>query len=283
MLIFDFLSSEGSKNIKKSELELIICHVLKISSEKLITDKRSLLISDSHKKTIKSLIKRKIKGEPIAYIFGYKYFWKNKFVVTKDVLIPRPETEELIELVMTKSKKDQRLIELGTGSGAVSISLALEGYFRIYASDISDTALSIAKKNQKHLISKEYLSIHWKQGDLLEPWQSEISECKILVANLPYLPLKEKSNIMTEVSIYEPDLALYGGQDGSDVYKRLACQLQGQDSFENIFLEIDHSHSGFLLSFYQTYLPRYKWKLKKDLSGKQRFLISEFYTKPPLK
>ena len=180
----------------------------------------------------KKMIQRRLKREPLAYIVGRKEFWSLEFKVTPAVLIPRPETEilvaEAIKLLPARGEKQENLciLEIGTGSGAISIALARELPFAsIVATDLSATALSIAEENAKQNEVQE--RIHFLLGDLFRPLEPG---CRfdLVVTNPPYIPHDHFSSLEPEVRDYEPRIALDGGKDGLDFFRRALPKV---DSF----------------------------------------------------
>ncbi|WP_348264372.1 peptide chain release factor N(5)-glutamine methyltransferase [Telmatobacter sp. DSM 110680] len=165
------------------------------------------------------LLERRRKGEPIQYIIGETEFYGMPFRVTPDVLIPRPETEHLVEkCVALATQKDARILDVGTGSGAISIALAVHlPHAYLTAVDISEAALSIARDNAKlnHVADR----IRFLNGDLLTPVSDE--QFDIIVSNPPYVPNTDRALISVEVREHEPAVALFGGDDGLAIFRRL--------------------------------------------------------------
>jgi len=167
---------------------------------------------------MRALVERRRIGEPIQYITGETEFYGLPFRVTPDVLIPRPETEHLVEKVLSlASQFDQaRIVDVGTGSGAIAVALAHKlPQARIAATDISSQALVVAEENAK----RNGAFVRFLQGDLLAPVAGERFE--IVVSNPPYVPETDRATLSVEVRDYEPALALFAGDDGLDVYRRL--------------------------------------------------------------
>ncbi len=168
----------------------------------------------------RSMIKRRVDREPAQYITGVQEFWSLEFLVGPQALIPRPETEILVEQVLSilkddKSNKEQGpfMLDLGTGSGAIAVSLAkeLQGA-TIWASDISALALDLARINsEKHAVNSR---IHLVQGDLFEPFTGKPLKFDIIVSNPPYIPSEDYDSLPPEVKDYEPRLALNGHEGG---------------------------------------------------------------------
>lgn len=174
-------------------------------------------------------IMRKVAGEPAQYIIGEQEFYGERFKVTPAVLIPRPETELLVEAVV---KIGQQLMieqadespfvcaDIGTGSGAIALTIArMCPTWEVWASDISPDALSIAKQNS----IQQHTPIHWHEGNLLEPFAGQ--HIDILVSNPPYIPDEDILALQPEVKDYEPMTALAGGPDGLGPYRIMMAQL----------------------------------------------------------
>ncbi|MDO9515979.1 MAG: peptide chain release factor N(5)-glutamine methyltransferase [Syntrophales bacterium] len=167
----------------------------------------------------RSMVARRIKGEPVAYITGGKEFWSLTFEVTPDVLIPRPDTEILVEEVLKLFGRDDevRMLEIGTGSGAISVALASElEQVSITATDCSPEALAVAARNALNNNVGERIS--FLCGDLFEPAEGTYD---IIVSNPPYISEGEFNLLAPEVREYEPRRALVAGPDGTEFHRRL--------------------------------------------------------------
>jgi release factor glutamine methyltransferase len=178
------------------------------------------------------LLKRRAKYEPIAYIIGNKEFWSLEFEVSPDALIPRPETELIIESVQDYFKQDgYNILDLGTGSGCLPITL-LTIYPKSYAVglDISPAALAVAKKNAiKHLVDHR---LDFQQSNWLESLPSK--KFDIIVANPPYIPIADMPALSKDVALYEPNLALTDKADGLSHYRTILQSLAGYMHNETI-------------------------------------------------
>ena len=209
-------------------------------------------------------------GYPLAYLLGYKWFFGTKFAVNKSVLIPRPETELLVEKALAAAKKLQpkMIIDVGTGSGAIIVSLRKNlksGKF--YGTDISVAALKVAKANAKKL------KIKFLRGNLLTPLFKTLQKNPkniLICANLPYLSKTE----LREPSIkHEPKLALYAGTKSTDKIVGLLQQIKKlRLSQSQIFLEIGYSQASEIKKLAKKYLPAARLKIYKDLSGFDRLV-----------
>jgi len=239
----------------------------------------------------KQSISHRAKGEPVAYITQSKQFYGLDFFVDKRVLIPRPETELLVEqtlkLLTTNSRQLTTVIDIGTGSGAIIISVTKmlkkltaakkinKNYFQFIATDISKDALEVAKLNAKQYEIAD--KIKFLQGDLLKPiiknFKLEIRNCNLVIlANLPYLSEEEFNN---EPSIrLEPKQALISEDQGLNHYARLFKQISIVKA-KNITLILEHNPHQMpnLHRLISRYLPTASFKTEKDLAGLERITI----------
>lgn len=166
------------------------------------------------------LLERRVEGEPIQYITGAAEFYGLPFRVTPDVLIPRPETEHLVESVFEAAARfaAPRIVDVGTGSGAIAVALAHKlTKSQITAIDLSEAALELAQENAERNHVAEL--IRFLRGDLLEPVAG--AQFDIVVSNPPYVRVADRESLAVEVRDYEPALALFAGEDGLDIYRRL--------------------------------------------------------------
>jgi release factor glutamine methyltransferase len=186
-------------------------------------------VSEEDYKTFLQMIERRAAGEPVQYITGHQEFYKLDFLVTPEVLIPRPETEFLVDRVLTLVRQSQQrsplIVDLGTGSGGVAVTLAvaLPGA-RVIATDISGAALAVARQNAaRHGVSSH---IEFYEGDLLAPLAALgiDNQVDLLVCNPPYIAAREPEMVQREVRDYEPHAALFGGDDGLIFYPRLLAE-----------------------------------------------------------
>jgi release factor glutamine methyltransferase len=222
--------------------------------------------------TYRSRIARRVKHEPISYIIGNHSFFGLILDVDVNVLIPRHETEELVELVLKDLKEQSALtvLDLCTGSGAIACSLKNKApQHSIHASDVSEKALNIAKLNAQ----KYNLPIAFHTSDLL----SNISgKFDIIVSNPPYIAKKDQAILADQVFKYEPHLALFGGEDGLDFYKLMQAQFP---SFLNnnarIYLEIGFDQAERVLDLFSQ-APYYNARCLKDSNQNNRFVIVDF-------
>ena len=209
--------------------ELLLSHSLNLSREGLYVRLHSQ-IGDEAKEVFERLIKRRIAGEPLQYILGHQEFWSIDFKVDPSVLIPRPETELLVEQALsilseTPFKNPPFVLEIGTGSGAVTVSLAKEARdIFLVATDISLEALMLAKENGES--SGVLHQIQFVHGNLFDPFRllKERGPFDLILSNPPYIIFSEIEGLAKEVKDHEPVIALNGGEDGLDFYRRIISQ-----------------------------------------------------------
>lgn len=209
-------------------------------------------------------------SKPSQYIEGYVEFYKLKFKVTPDVLIPRPETELLVDMVLKSLTKDNVVLDAGTGAGNIAISVAKNTTgVKIIATDISPKALKVAQQNAKlHGVSNK---IQFIKSNLLD---NIFIEPDIIVTNLPYIPSARIPYLDSSVKDFEPHVALDGGQDGFELYRKLFRQIKDKGwKPELIIGEIDYTHGELAAIEAQKYFPEMQAEVKKDLAHLQRMLL----------
>lgn len=273
------------KKVSPLDLEILISHTIKKTREFVLANPQYKL-SKKETENLKKYIERRVKNEPIAYITSHKEFYGIDFEVDKHTLIPRPETEQIVELTLkniqkTNHKTPNTIIDIGTGSGNIIVSLAknLESadYFAV---DISKEALKIARKNARtHGVDNPSANkIKFLHGNLLDPiFKSETINSKstlTITANLPYLSDEIYSNSPTDVKDYEPISALYSDNYGLAHYKKLLKQISLLATGDNLqidaFFEISPEQKSKLQKLIKQVFLKAKIKFHKDLSDKWR-------------
>lgn len=210
---------------------------------------------------------QRIQGKPTQYITHKQEFYGREFHVTPDVLIPRPETEHIIEATLTQNRDREgaeTILDVGTGSGIIAITLALETNAHITATEISPAALRVAEENARLLNAH----VEFIECDLIPP----NSTFDLIVSNPPYVALRDKPTLEREVREHEPELALFGGEDGLDVYHRLIpAAARALNSGGSLVLEIGAEQaeavSAMLASWHAV-------EIRKDLAGLPRVAIA---------
>jgi release factor glutamine methyltransferase len=222
-------------------------------------------------------ILRRAEQEPVAYLVGDKEFWSLNFKVNPQVLIPRPETEMLVEealKVISTHSNPLTLVELGTGSGAVAVALAKSlkpsGTIRLIATDISTEALNTARQNAAY--SGVEKSIQWVQGNWLKPFSSRSRWVDLLISNPPYISDSEMDSLPKTVKKYEPLKALSGGKDGLEAFRQIFKQAVPNLKIEAwMLLEIGETQGPELLALAKQngFNPI---TILRDYNGKDRVL-----------
>jgi release factor glutamine methyltransferase len=246
------------KSLQESNIESFVAesqHILESleysSLDVVINPKYSL--SPDQEQILESILERRITREPLQHILGCAYFYGLKLKVTPDVLIPRPETERLVEIALETIKDidSPMVLDIGTGSGAIALALKHERPdIQMIATDISSKALELASFNAQY----NKLEITF------------IKQAHLIVANLPYLPSSDKKTLSPEV-LHDPDLALYSGEDGLELFRRLlgACTFLKAD----LLFELDPRNIHQAYSYSDHWQKR---QIYQDLAGRERFL-----------
>jgi len=262
----------GKKQIPNPRLdaELILSDVLNLERIKLYSnfDKK---LSEPQKDIYREKIKARGEFKPVSYIIGFKHFYKSVFSVNESVLIPRPETEELVEWVSKEISPDLNLevLDLCTGSGCIGISLKKDfPNINMILSDISKDALLVASENAKKIIPNEKITII--ESDLLDSFSSE-NKFDLIVSNPPYIPIQEKISIMPDVLNFEPHLALFLTEP-IHFYKRLLSGVTKHLKEGGSFYMETHSDWASIVSQMSNELGFKSSLVKKDLSNKDRFV-----------
>lgn len=206
---------------------------------------------------------------PPQYLLGYEYFFEHRFKVTKDTLIPRPETEELVALCLSMNEgKTKKVVDIGTGTGAIAISLKLaRPDWDVIALDISKEALCVAEENAENLQA----SIKFTQSDVL----SAISEKQdIIISNPPYISQSEWDLMDESVRTYEPKLALFAENDGLAIYQKIASESRELlQPTGMIFLEIGFQQGRAVQQIFQETFPEKDVRIHQDMSGHDRMVV----------
>jgi release factor glutamine methyltransferase len=216
-----------------------------------------------------TLVDRREKGEPVAYLVGHKEFYGLDLVITKDVLVPRPETESAVEASLEMLGKIDRsqLADIGTGSGAIAIALAVSRrHLTVYATDISAEALEIARLNcERHGVLDRVTLL---EGDLLEPLPCRVN---VIVANLPYVPPGEAA---PDVAAWEPRVAVFGGGDGTETIRRFLTSAPNYLLPRGrVVMETAHSQGEAVAALARSTFHGARVEVRKDLAGYDRVVI----------
>jgi len=279
--LIDILSHSKSY-LKKQKIsdyarsaEEIFCMVLKCTRSDLFLYPQKKINITQKIQIEKLLDKRAIEKIPLAYLLGDVSFFGCKIKVTKDVLIPRMETEELVEkMIKILEKEDLKnnvLWDIATGSGCVGI--ALKKYFptlKVVISDISEKGLKVAEENAQ----ANHIDVEIRKGDLFEPFEGEKAD--FIVSNPPYIAKGEIEHLQREVKDHEPILALDGGESGVEFYKRFFQDLEKHlHPNGKVFFEIGESQKETLKEIFSKKIF-FKMSFFKDLAKRDRFFLLEF-------
>ncbi len=233
-------------------------------------------IPDAALAALERALKRRLKREPLAYILGHREFYGVDLLVGPGVMVPRPETELLVERAMLVCMERMGqgplvAVDVGTGSGGIAINLAMHlPGIKFFATDLSRDALAVAEANvQKHGLGERIALV---EGDLLDPVEGSID---VIVANLPYIPSERLPTLQPELA-WEPAAALDGGADGLDLLRRLMGQAAGKLARGGVMLlEIDPGQGGPLCRLAGWLFPRAETAVEKDLAGHDRIFVLE--------
>ena len=266
------LLQEGRKRLISSgcesarlDADLLLMQVLNCPRSYLITHDNDE-IKDRFVVRYRNLISRRMAGEPIAYIVGYKEFWGLPFKVNKDVLIPRPDTELIVETAL-KFKQASSVLDLGTGSGAIILAIKHERpEIKAFAVDISDGALNVAKENAALFnLDVNFIKSFWFSG-------LKDAKFDLIVSNPPYIP--QEQEIEAVVKDNEPHVALFGGNDGLYFYRKI---FEGVNELLNeralLAFEMGFDQRELMEEALQKYFPNDPYEIIKDINGKDRMLF----------
>ncbi|MCB1214349.1 MAG: peptide chain release factor N(5)-glutamine methyltransferase [Deltaproteobacteria bacterium] len=267
----DYFKKQGIDS-PRLDAELLLAHSLKVSRVQLYVDWNKPL-QEAELSTFKTLLKARAAHEPLAYLIGEKEFFSLKFKVNPATLIPRPETEHLVEegLVFLKDRPKSHLLDLATGSGCILLSLLKhEPSAQGLGVDISKAALEVAVENASHLSLSG--QVKWQQLDLREAidWNQSFD---LITANLPYVSESEYQSLAEDIKKYEPKQALVPGPSGLESFDWVFTFLPKILKQGGMALfEIGDNQGEALLAKTQDYFPTWQKTLLKDLAGKDRVL-----------
>jgi len=261
------------------DADVLARHVLTWTREQMITRRRDPLPAGTNEAAFdarfNALVARRAEREPIAYIIGHREFWNLEFEVTRDVLIPRPETELIVEETLALNGHAALgdapvIVDVGTGSGCLAVALAHElPRARVIAIDVSTVALHVAKRNaDRHGVSPR---ITWHAGSLLEPVDGKVD---LIVSNPPYVPLGDAETLPADVRDYEPAVALFSGGDGLATIRALVTQAADRVRKDGwLIFEFGYGQAPAIREIIACAAAWQLEKLREDLQGLPRTAV----------
>lgn len=261
-------------NREKEVARYLLQHVLKKNYSELMMAMYEEISQEAFQ-TFWAYVEEHATGRPFQYIIGQETFYGRDFIVNENVLIPRPETEELIEdvkkraLKLFDTNKVIQVADIGTGSGAIAISIKKEmPHTIVTATDISTEALRVAMKNAQRLEAE----VQFEQGDLLAPIANQ--KWDIILSNPPYIGQHEADSLSDTVIEYEPHLALFAEEDGLQLYRKMAEQLPAMMNIPSLIgFEIGYEQGAAVQKMLQKAFPNAAVEVVKDINKKNRFVF----------
>jgi len=253
--------------------EQLLAHTLRLSRMDLYLEfERNL--AENELGPLRDLVKRRGQGEPLQHLLGTVEFCSHTFAIDKRAMVPRPETEELVELLLAEisgQKSAVRILDVGTGSGVIGLSLAVKfPEANVCAIDISEDALSLARENAAQLRLSE--RVRFQKSDLLE---NVFERFDLIVANLPYISMQDRHLLAREV-LHDPEVALFGGPGGDELVRKLIEQAPAHlEPGGLLALEIGLGQAEGLSDFLRQ-KNYHDIELKRDYSGISRFLLARY-------
>ncbi len=255
------------------EAEVMVMNVMRMPRQDLFAHQEDEATTQ-HEQDIRGILDRRRNREPLAYILGYREFYGINLLVNPDVMVPRPETETMVEhalfmALMGMESAQLVIADVGTGTGAIAINLAIHiPAARIYAVDLTDPVLNVASYNiHSHNVADR---VTLCQGDLLEPVPEKVD---LVVANLPYIPTERIHTLQPEVQ-WEPRAALDGGKDGLDLVRGMMSQATAKLNDQGIILlELDPEQMPVASEIALQHFPEANVTIEQDLARQDRILV----------
>lgn len=263
-------AGETAENARPEDIDYVLAERLNLTPSEFEL-KQDMVLSDAQLKQANKDIKKLAKGVSPQYILGYAWFLGYKIMVQRGVLIPRFETEELVEWALKSLKSGNKVLDLGTGSGCITVALAKEAEKNgikdliLYASDITDSALRTSEEN---FLTYDLDVVTRKANVLIG-----LEKFDKIISNPPYIKTTEKKEMDDNVLQNEPKEALFAGSDGLDFYKKFAKQVRDHlNSHGEFFLEFGFSEEDQLKELFAKELPDFDIEFRKDMAGKPRMV-----------
>ncbi|MFD1064511.1 peptide chain release factor N(5)-glutamine methyltransferase [Oceanobacillus locisalsi] len=260
--------------------ELLIQHHLGLSRQEWLFALRDPMPEDKQEQITADIKKHAETGIPVQHLTGHEAFYGRSFQVNKNVLIPRPETEELVlavkEHVGLKSEP-VRIADIGTGSGVIAITLALElEHAAVFATDISAEALQVAEQNARQLKA----DVTFRQGDFLTPLLDEVDPLDVIVSNPPYIATSDIQELSDTVRDFDPELALFAEAEGMAAYYKMIEQMKQMPlkPYTLLAFEIGYTQGKLVKQHIELTFPESHVEIKQDINGKDRIVLATIFS-----
>ncbi|ADQ58776.1 N5-glutamine S-adenosyl-L-methionine-dependent methyltransferase [Lactobacillus amylovorus] len=263
-------AGEAAEDVRPEDIDFVLAERLNLTPSEFEL-KQDMVLSEDQVKQANKDIKKLARGVSPQYILGYAWFLGYKIMVQRGVLIPRFETEELVEWALKSLKSGDKVLDLGTGSGCITVALAKEAEKKgikdltLYASDITDSALRTSEEN----FLNYDLDVTTRKANVL----IGLEKFDKIISNPPYIKTNEKKDMDKNVLQNEPKEALFAGKDGLDFYKKFAKQVRDHlNSHGEFFLEFGFNEEEQLKELFAKELPDFEIEFRKDMAGKPRMV-----------
>lgn len=263
-------AGEAAEDVRPEDIDFVLAERLNLTPSEFEL-KQDMVLSEDQVKQANKDIKKLARGVSPQYILGYAWFLGYKIMVQRGVLIPRFETEELVEWALKSLKSGDKVLDLGTGSGCITVALAKEAEKKgikdltLYASDITDSALRTSEEN----FLNYDLDVTTRKANVL----ISLEKFDKIISNPPYIKTNEKKDMDKNVLQNEPKEALFAGKDGLDFYKKFVKQVRDHlNSHGEFFLEFGFNEEEQLKELFAKELPDFEIEFRKDMAGKPRMV-----------
>ena len=263
-------AGEAAEDVRPEDIDFVLAERLNLTPSEFEL-KQDMVLSEDQVKQANKDIKKLARGVSPQYILGYAWFLGYKIMVQRGVLIPRFETEELVEWALKSLKSGDKVLDLGTGSGCITVALAKEAEKKgikdltLYASDITDSALRTSEEN----FLNYDLDVTTRKANVL----IGLEKFDKIISNPPYIKTNEKKDMDKNVLQNEPKEALLAGKDGLDFYKKFVKQVRDHlNSHGEFFLEFGFNEEEQLKELFAKELPDFEIEFRKDMAGKPRMV-----------
>ena len=263
-------AGEAAEDVRPEDIDFVLAERLNLTPSEFEL-KQDMVLSEDQVKQANKDIKKLARGVSPQYILGYAWFLGYKVMVQRGVLIPRFETEELVEWALKSLKSGDKVLDLGTGSGCITVALAKEAEKKgikdltLYASDITDSALRTSEEN----FLNYDLDVTTRKANVL----IGLEKFDKIISNPPYIKTNEKKDMDKNVLQNEPKEALFAGKDGLDFYKKFVKQVRDHlNSHGEFFLEFGFNEEEQLKELFAKELPDFEIEFRKDMAGKPRMV-----------